>query len=69
MQVTGGALKKWAMQSQDWQERGGCQRVPDGIGLHSTETRPERAVSEKGRAFVCSGVNGSLWPPSAFLLT
>lgn len=55
VQVTAGAPKKWAMPSQDWQGRGGCQRVPDGIGLHSTETRPGRAASEKGRAFVCSG--------------
>lgn len=66
VRVQAGAPKKWAMPSQDWQGREGCQRVPDGIGLHSTETRPGRAASEKGRAFVCSG--GELQPLASLCL-
>lgn len=61
-----GLSEEWAMLIQDWHGRGGCQGVSGGIGLHSRETRPERAASEKGRAFVCSG--GELQPPASLCL-
>lgn len=66
MQVTGGAPKKWAMQSQDWQA---ARRFLMALGCTAQKPDPKEQHLRRAEPLFALGVNCSHWPNSAFLLT